>query len=39
MPYRMAFYEPVMWDTWFYVELCVDVLFFLDIVVNMNSVY
>ena len=39
MPYRMAFVEPVMWDSWFYVELVIDVLFFMDVIVNMNSVY
>lgn len=28
MPYRMAFVASKMWDTWFFVELTVDILFF-----------
>jgi hypothetical protein len=35
MPYRMAFIESEMWDAWFFVELTIDTLFFVDVVVNL----
>ena len=39
MPYRMAFIDPVWGDAWFYLEITVDALFFIDIVVNLNSAF
>ena len=39
MPYRMAFIQSVMYDSWFYVELCVDALFFIDLLINCFSAY
>jgi hyperpolarization activated cyclic nucleotide-gated potassium channel 1 len=39
MPYRMAFEESEMWTDWFYVELTIDSLFFVDVVVNCLSAY
>ena len=37
MPYRLAFAEFVWFDEWFYIELCVDALFFTDFLVNLNT--
>jgi hypothetical protein len=37
MPYRMAFVEPVLFDTWFFIELVVDVGFVTDVFVNLFS--
>jgi hypothetical protein len=39
MPYRMAFVEPVVYDTWWYIELVVDVGFVTDVCVNLLSAY
>ena len=39
MPYRMAFMETEMWTAWFWVELIIDALFFVDFCVNCNSAY
>jgi hypothetical protein len=35
----MAFLETEMWDDWFFVELCIDILFFIDVLVNCFSAY
>jgi hypothetical protein len=39
MPYRMAFIDSVMFDTWFWIELMMDFLFFIDVIVNIFSAY
>ena len=39
MPYRMAFLETEKYDDWYYVELTVDALFFLDLILNFFSAY
>ena len=39
MPWRMAFIDTVLWDDWFFVELVIDSLFFIDIIVNCLSAY
>jgi hypothetical protein len=39
MPYRLAFIEPVMYDGWFYVELMVDIGFFIDVWANLFTAY
>jgi hypothetical protein len=39
MPYRMAFIDSELWDDWFWVELCIDILFFIDVLINCNSAY
>jgi hypothetical protein len=31
MPYRLAFVDPVMFDTWWFIEILVDVGFFTDV--------
>ena len=35
----MAFVESNMYDDWFYVELVIDGLFFLDLILNFFSAY
>ena len=39
MPYRMAFIEPVWLDAWFFIELTVDILFMVDVIVNLCSAF
>jgi hypothetical protein len=39
MPYRLAFVEPVMFDEWFYIEILIDVGFFIDVLVNLFTAY
>ena len=39
MPYRMAFIEYELWDDWFFIDLTIDSLFFIDFVVNCFSAY
>ncbi|OMJ76250.1 hypothetical protein SteCoe_24431 [Stentor coeruleus] len=39
MPLTMAFFESDSQDTWYYLDLILDALFFLDIIVTMNSAY
>lgn len=39
MPYRLAFQETVYWDGWSAFELCIDFLFFIDILINLFSSY
>ena len=34
MPYRMAFIESEFGDDWFYTEIVIDSLFFIDLIVN-----
>ena len=39
MPWRMAFIDPKLWSDWFLVELVIDLLFFIDVIVNCFSAY
>ena len=39
MPFRLAFIDIEIWSTWFLVELVVNILFFIDFVVNCISAY
>ena len=39
MPFRMAFIDSKMYDDWFYFELTIDGLFFLDLILNFFSAY
>ena len=39
MPWRMAFVENTFWDDWFFAELVIDFLFFIDVIVNCLSAY
>jgi hypothetical protein len=39
MPYRMAFIDSELYDDWFWVELSIDILFFIDVLINCNSAY
>ena len=39
MPYRIAFIENQMFDEWFFIDLFIDVLFFIDVIVNLVSAY
>ena len=39
MPWRMAFIETTLWDDWFIAELVIDMLFFIDVIVNCVSAY
>jgi hypothetical protein len=34
MPFKMAFIDSAFGDGWFIMENCIDVLFFLDVLVN-----
>jgi hypothetical protein len=34
MPYRIAFIESELFDTWFFIDLTIDALFFADFLVN-----
>lgn len=39
-PYRIAFMDSsITYDSWFFVESTVDVLFFIDILITLNSAY
>ena len=40
VPYRMGFEIDVPWNTtWFWIELCVDVYFMFDILINFRTAY
>lgn len=39
MPLTMAFFESDSKDTWYYLDFVLDTLFFLDIIVTINSAY
>jgi hypothetical protein len=39
MPYRLAFVDPVDYNAWFFVEMLIDVLFFIDVIVNLLTAY
>ena len=39
MPLRLSFIDGELYDTWWYVEIILDFLFFLDIIVNLISAY
>ena len=39
MPYKIAFIDSVPGDDWFYLDIIIDVLFFLDFLVNLTSAY
>lgn len=39
MPYRIAFVDPEKHSFWWFLELFIDSLFFLDVIVNINSAY
>ena len=38
-PYRVVFVDSNDYDAWFYVETTIDVLFFIDILITLNSAY
>ena len=38
MPFRLAFYDTIFWDTWTIVDFIIDGLFFVDVVVNFFCV-
>lgn len=39
MPFKLAFIDSVTFDSWFYADLVIDGLFFVDICVNCISAY
>jgi len=39
MPYRIAFIDNKLFDEWFFLDLMIDILFFIDVIVNMTSAY
>lgn len=39
MPYSMAFVESTMWDSWFIFDLMVNMIFILDILINLTCAY
>lgn len=39
MPFRIAFIENKLFDEWFFIDLFIDVLFFIDVLVNLTSAY
>lgn len=39
MPFRLAFVDGESYDRWWYLDILVDALFFIDILVNINSAY
>jgi len=39
MPYKIAFIESEPGDGWFYLEIVLDLLFFVDVIVNIFSAY
>ena len=39
MPYKIAFIDSVPGDGWFYLDIVIDTLFFLDVCVNLTSAY
>lgn len=38
MPFRLAFYEVVFWDSWTILDFTIDGLFFIDVCINFFSV-
>ena len=38
-PFRSCFIDPVIYDRWWWVDTVVDLLFFIDVIVNLNSAY
>jgi hypothetical protein len=38
MPYKMAFIDTTS-DSWFYLELCIDILFMCDVAITLNTAY
>ncbi len=39
MPFRLAFVDHVDYNAWFFVEMLIDVLFFVDVIVNLLTAY
>jgi hypothetical protein len=39
MPFRLAFVDGDSYDGWWYLDIVIDTLFFIDILVNINSAY
>ncbi|CAG9315686.1 unnamed protein product [Blepharisma stoltei] len=39
MPFTMAFYESNGFDCWFYIDMALNVMFFIDIVIQLFSAY
>jgi hypothetical protein len=39
MPYKISFVVSKVGDPWFYLEIIIDILFFLDVIVNIFSAY
>lgn len=38
-PFRLCFFDPILYNTWWWIDTAVDVLFFFDILVNLSSAY
>jgi hypothetical protein len=39
MPYRIAFIDSIMFDSWWFIDLIIDILFLFDVFVNLTSAY
>ena len=39
MPYKMAYIDSEFGDDWFVIDMTIDVLFFLDVLVNWTTAY
>ena len=39
MPYRIAFIDPEKFSNWFWIEIGIDILFFIDVLVTCCSAY
>mmetsp|Transcript_15313 Transcript_15313/g.2554 ORF Transcript_15313/g.2554 Transcript_15313/m.2554 type:complete len:87 (+) Transcript_15313:389-649(+) len=39
MPFKLAFLDTEDFDGWWFTDIFIDTLFFIDIIINLNSAY